>query len=1735
MKVQGVNFLPLKRITTKFFRSSRTPTLLQRESSECGAICLGIILGYYGRIVSPIELRDKCGVSRDGVTAKNIVKAAQSYGLNTKAFRASGWEIKNFRLPSIVFWKSSHFVVVESFNKNWVNLNDPATGRRQVTLTEFSQSYSGIVLEIEPGANFEKGGEKRNLFSYLYDRLKNSHDAVLFSLLAGLMLTFPRLIVPIFSLVFVDEVLVQNNQDWLRPLLLGMIVTVIVKSFLANYQFRYLRRLIIKLSIAMNAKFVWHTLRLPMSFYTQRLAGEISDRAILNDEVITLLSRIASTVIDTVTIGFYALLAIAFDWQLATIVFILASLNFVALEWLRRYRLDSSLSLTQEKGKLYGISLSSIQLIETAKASGFESYLFTQIMGIYSKVINLQQKLAIQTQILTVIPTLLTSLSTATILVFGGLKVMDGNMSIGMLVAFGSLVDSFLKPINNLINFAGTLQVLEASLERLDDVLQNPIDSEFNHQKSAAIARPETNSFQLKGQIELRDITFGYNLSKPPLIENFNLIVKPGERVALVGKTGSGKSTISKLICGLYQPRGGEILFDNIPRSEISRSVLANSLAMVEQDIFLFAGTIRENLTLWNPTVPDSCLVRACQDAAIHDFIISLPGGYDAMLIEGGKNLSGGQRQRLEIARALVLNPAILILDEATSNLDSETESIIIQNLRRRGCSCIVVAHRLSTIRDCDKILVLDLGKVVQNGNHKELWQQGGIYARLLLVQQESESIDSCSKGKIQQQLNTKKESIPLTKAKSSAKLPVIIRDRIDRLAENQSLLLNEPNTVWVLVSGTIDLFYSHFQAGEPIGNLRYLFSVSAKEAIFGAVEEEGGILAVAIEGAEIQKLDLATFAARISLANPEAIAQLESWVSHLGNIVSANYLRSPQNIIPLNGGNAGLSLLNGQVLQPSLDRLVWIDLQQGSTSWLGVESLNIDSRSPLFPLTADTWLEARTSVKLNLNSTNQLKNVEQNLPTSIEILNRYFYRYLKIIGDREKDRQFQRFCELQTLKSQLTRQTMTDLAAVLNQKQQKIYDQQEPLLIAAGAVGKAMGINIVPPRKSESLDKITNPIAAIARASGFSIRTVALAGNWWLKEQGPLLAYTREDNSPVALLPDKNKRYQLFEPKTQTRTQLERQVAATLAPKATMFYRPLPEFTKKVIEIFQFSIKGYEIDILWILAIGTIATLLGMIVPQGTAILVDNAIPDSDRLLLTQIGLGLLAAAFGKSAFELARGFVALRVETAAEINLHPAICDRLFKLPSSFFRQYTSGDLLTRLMAISLIRSQISDATQRTILNGLFSLLNLGLMLYYSIKLTMVVVGITLLAVLVTIISGLLLVRKERKQEKLIGEINGFTVQLINGVQKLRVAGAEERGFAAWGNKYLSKIKLTDGIQKINDIVAVFNEILPLIASILIFWFAILFMDRASGANSSELTMGKFLAFQSAFTIFISGVTSLSNTLTNILEILPLWERAKPIVQDPLESDRDRSDPGNLVGAVSLENISFRYDKDRSLILDDISLHAAPGEFVAIVGPTGSGKSTILRLLLGFETPLSGTVNYDGKNLPELDLQAVRQQIGVVLQNGKVVQGSIFDNITCGGVFSRNLAWEALQMSGLAEDIEQMPMGMETLVSEGGSNLSVGQRQRLMIARSLIAKPKILLLDEATSALDNNTQAIVTQNLQRLNITRITIAHRLSTIRHADRIYVIDAGRVVQVGSFEELVQQNGLFTRLVNQQLS
>ncbi|NET31680.1 MAG: NHLP family bacteriocin export ABC transporter peptidase/permease/ATPase subunit [Cyanothece sp. SIO1E1] len=727
----------------------KTPTLLQMEAVECGAAALGIILGYYGRIVPLPELRQSCGVSRDGSKASKLLKAARQYGLQAKGFKKSLERLSELRPPYIVFWNFNHFLVVEGFGRDRVYLNDPENGRLTVSLQEFDAAYTGIVLVMEPGPTFKKGGRKPNMTLSLLDRLKGSTGAILYCLLAGFLLVIPGLAIPVFSQVFVDNILVENRTDWLRPLILGMGLTAGLQGFLTLLRLRYLRQLNIKLAVGMSSRFLWHILRLPVGFYAQRFAGEISDRVSINDKVAQVLSgQLATTVIDAIMVVFYAMIMFAYDWVLTLIGIILASINVLTLRWVARRRVDSHMRLMQDQGRVAGISIAALQGIETLKASALESDFFARWAGYYAKAANAGQKLGLTNQTLGILPTLLTSLASLLVLVIGGFRVMDGYLSIGMLVAFQSLMDKFQTPVNTLVSFGSVLQELEGDLNRLDDVLLNRTDSQLepdHHPETAAHAAapdpprifaapvaPPDQLFCLQGYVDLQQITFGYSQADPPLIEDLTLSLKPGERVALVGGSGSGKSTVAKLVAGLYQPWSGQIRLDGMPRNEIPRSVLSNSLSMVEQDVFLFGGTVRDNLTLWDPTIPDDQIIQACQDAEIQEAVLAIPGGYAGELMERAANLSGGQRQRLEIARALVNDPAVLVMDEATSALDAETEKRIDQNLRRRGCSCLIVAHRLSTIRDCDEIIVLEQGKIVQRGTHEQMWQVEGPYARLV-------------------------------------------------------------------------------------------------------------------------------------------------------------------------------------------------------------------------------------------------------------------------------------------------------------------------------------------------------------------------------------------------------------------------------------------------------------------------------------------------------------------------------------------------------------------------------------------------------------------------------------------------------------------------------------------------------------------------------------------------------------------------------------------------------------------------------------------------------------------------------------------------------------------------------------------------------------------------------------------------------------------------------------------
>ena len=710
----------------------RTPTVLQMEAVECGAAALAMVLAYHGRYVPLEELRVACGVSRDGSKASNVLKAARSYGLVARGFKKEPAQLRELAMPAIVHWNFNHFVVLDGFHKGKVRINDPAEGPRIVSEAEFDESFTGVVLTFEKTPEFQAGGDRRGLLASLAPRLAGSRSALLFVVLAGLALVVPGLVVPTYYRVFVDSILVKGLESWLRPLLFLMGITGVLQFVLTFLQQRYLLRLETKVALSTSATFFWHVLRLPIQFFTQRYAGEIGNRVAINDKVARLLSGdLATTVLNFVLIAFYALMMVQYDVWLTLLSVGIVLLNMAVLKAMSRRRVDLTSRMLQDGGKMMGTAMGGLQTIESLKATGSESDFFARWAGYQAKVINASQQIGLTNQVLSTVPQFLLAINTALLLGVGGMRVMDGHLSMGMLMAFQALMLAFVNPVNSLVSLGGTLQEVKADMNRLDDVLrarQDPGAGAIGEADPAA----EGGRVKLSGHLELRNVTFGYSPLDAPLIENFSLELRPGMRVALVGGSGCGKSTVSKLVSGLYEPWSGEILFDGKPRREIPRAVVANSLAIVDQDIFMFEGTVRDNVTLWDATIPESDLLQACRDASIHDEVSARPGGYGSLVEEGGNNFSGGQRQRLEIARALANNPTILVLDEATSALDPATEQAIDDNLRRRGCTCLIVAHRLSTIRDCDEIIVLHQGKIVQRGTHDQLAAVPGYYSRLI-------------------------------------------------------------------------------------------------------------------------------------------------------------------------------------------------------------------------------------------------------------------------------------------------------------------------------------------------------------------------------------------------------------------------------------------------------------------------------------------------------------------------------------------------------------------------------------------------------------------------------------------------------------------------------------------------------------------------------------------------------------------------------------------------------------------------------------------------------------------------------------------------------------------------------------------------------------------------------------------------------------------------------------------
>ncbi|PYR70369.1 MAG: NHLP family bacteriocin export ABC transporter peptidase/permease/ATPase subunit [Acidobacteria bacterium] len=711
----------------------KTPTVLQMEAVECGAAALAMVLAYFGRFVPLEELRVECGVSRDGSKASNVLKAARAYGLDAKGFRKEPAQLRTLPVPMILHWNFNHFVVFEGFRRGGAYINDPAAGAMRISEDELDQAFTGVALVFQRSAAFVRGGERASLLRALRRRLVGSGAALAFVVTAGFALLVPGLVAPAFNKVFVDEVLIKGLATWIKPLLWLMGAGALVTAALTWLQQTYLLRLESTMSLTMSSRFLWHVLRLPVDFFAQRFAGDISYRVGINDRVARLLSGdLATTALNVSVIALYAAILFQYDVLLSLVGTTTATLNIVALRYASHVRTSVNDRMLQDRGKLMGTAIGGLQTIDTLKATGSESDFFARWAGYQAKVVNSYQRLQLVTLVLAAVPPFLLALNNALVLGLGGLRVMDGQLTMGMLIAFQALMTAFLSPVNKLVELGGTLQEVKGDMTRLDDVMRAPLDPPLGRPKTTLA--PESAS-KLAGDLELRHVTFGYSRLEPPLIEDFSLTLKPGNRVALVGGSGSGKSTVTRLVAGLYEPWTGEVLFDGKSRHDVPREVMAASLSVVDQDICLFEDTVAANVTLWDDTISEVDLVRAATDACIHDDVTLRPGGYGGPVTEGGRNYSGGQRQRLEIARALASNPRVLLLDEATSALDPTTEKQIDDNLRRRGCTCLIVAHRLSTIRDCDEIVVLARGKIVQRGTHDTLIGTNGPYRDLITAQ----------------------------------------------------------------------------------------------------------------------------------------------------------------------------------------------------------------------------------------------------------------------------------------------------------------------------------------------------------------------------------------------------------------------------------------------------------------------------------------------------------------------------------------------------------------------------------------------------------------------------------------------------------------------------------------------------------------------------------------------------------------------------------------------------------------------------------------------------------------------------------------------------------------------------------------------------------------------------------------------------------------------------------------
>lgn len=960
------------------------------------------------------------------------------------------------------------------------------------------------------------------------------------------------------------------------------------------------------------------------------------------------------------------------------------------------------------------------------------------------------------------------------------------------------------------------------------------------------------------------------------------------------------------------------------------------------------------------------------------------------------------------------------------------------------------------------------------------------------------------------------------------------------RLEANTSLILNEYDRFWMLTSGEVDVFSVKVdKGGEYKSSLNYLYSATKGEIIFS--------LLTSSEVENDVRVVLVSKGASLVAVNKNKLLEinhifLKTMVNHWGRkIIGSLFESSPPRVFTALTHQKYFSLKKDTTAYPVKD-IVWCKVLEGNFIKYSDENKTTNATKEFnYPFAVSRVLYTKSLTnkgKVEILTTREFLKDEIFFMLSMNDLQQYLYNRLIENFSLKNEEDKKRIFEKVNIEEERLSSTLDSLQRIVSGKKKKNksdIDIDNSLLKVCQFIGDEVGFDFEYPKYLDSYENsTTNQLYAIVQASKLRVRKIILRGTWWKEENGHLLAFYKDSKDPVALIQKTPASYVLKDPKSSEEIKVDYKVVENLEPICYMFFYGFNDVLSSIKQIGQFAVQGIKKDSKLLILAALAASLIGLLVPMLSGVMFDDVIPTADKSLLVQIFVIMAIIGLVSAGLQLIQGVLQLRVETKSSINLQAGVMDHLLRLPVTFYRKYTAGDLTNRALSINAIRQILSSTVLTAVLSGGFSFVNLGLLFYYDSSLAWVALALAFVAVGFMTTIGWLKLKYDREISDIQGELQGFLFEFLSGVTKIRITGGEKRIFRLWAGKFSKLKQLGFNSGSYQNYVETFNGSYPLLTNMLFFGFIYYTVTNANNVGSM-ISVGAFMAFISAFNQFLRDCLKMSMALITSLNVVTLYERVKPILEEETESSEQSLDPGELVGNIEMNSISFRYHKDQPLVLNDLSLKINQGEMVAFVGTSGSGKSTIMRLLLGFEEPEAGSIYYDGSAYDSMNKELVRRQIGVVLQNGSLMSGSIYKNIVGNSELTLEDAWEAARMAGMEEDIKQMPMEMHTVISEGAGTFSGGQRQRLMIARAIVHKPRLLFMDEATSALDNKTQNIVSESLDKLQATRIVIAHRLSTVKNADRIYVLDKGTIVESGNYEELMEMDGVFSKLAKRQIA